>query len=114
MRIKDDGGPAFPSAVRVDEIGPHWKHPGMSLRAYAAIHLRVPALGLPWLDEMIARAERRELAAAVVEGIWANSSSAFLTVIGNEGKRLGDTRMSQTFAREAYETADALIAELKK
>lgn len=50
--INDDGGPAFPNTVKVtDEAYAELR--GMTLRQYAAIHLRVPDSGLPWLDEMI-------------------------------------------------------------
>jgi len=31
---------------------------GMSLRAYAAIHLRVPDSGIEWLDRMIRQARK--------------------------------------------------------
>ena len=43
--------PAFPrqESVLVGDAG--WE--GMSLRQYAAIKLRVPDSGLPWLDVMI-------------------------------------------------------------
>ena len=33
---------------------PHSGSAGMSLRVYAAIHLRLPDSGIDWLDEMIA------------------------------------------------------------
>jgi len=34
----------------------------MSIRQYAAIHLRVPNSGTDWLDEMIREAQRNEFA----------------------------------------------------
>jgi len=58
---QDDGGPAFPqvasSEVHFDAdenpITDYVIYPGMSLRVYAAIKLRVPNSGLDWLDAMI-------------------------------------------------------------
>jgi hypothetical protein len=49
---RDDGGQAFPMidvAIDGNAIG----SAGMSLRQYAAIHLRVPDSGNDWLDDMI-------------------------------------------------------------
>mgnify|MGYP001263604257 CR=1 FL=1 len=39
---------------------------GMSLKEYAAIHLKVPLSGTPWLDEMIQKARRDEFAKAFI------------------------------------------------
>jgi len=44
-----DGGPAFPTPAGIQH------NDGMTLRQYAAIKLRVPESGLPWLDDMIAK-----------------------------------------------------------
>jgi hypothetical protein len=48
--------PAFPSGL-IDPATPedavHSLHKGMTLRQYAAIKLRVPESGEPWLDDMI-------------------------------------------------------------
>jgi hypothetical protein len=63
----DDGGAAFPVRERTINfsgidggriIGSG--SPGMSLRAYAAIKLRVPASGIDWLDAMIVESKRAE------------------------------------------------------
>ena len=40
---------------------------GMTLRQYAAIHLKVPNSGDEWLDEMIAASARNDLAAKVLQ-----------------------------------------------
>jgi hypothetical protein len=70
MRPSIDG--AFPPEFPFPEPGPRTPKPesqappipvvyekgeleSMSLRAYAAIHLRVPDSGIDWLDEMIRR-----------------------------------------------------------
>lgn len=49
---KETGGQAFPSTH------PHGKEDGMTLRQYAAIHLKVPNSGTDWLDEMIEEANK--------------------------------------------------------
>ena len=58
MSNEDGSGPAFPVDPQI----------GLSQRAYAAIHLRVPDSGLPWLDTMIERARRDEFAKAAMQG----------------------------------------------
>lgn len=47
-------------------------HLGSTLpqRAYAAIHLRVPDSGLPWLDAMIERARQEGLVADEIDPDW--------------------------------------------
>jgi len=49
----NDGGYAFPSTVS-DPAFLRWE-PGVTLRQYAAIKLRVPDSGTDWLDEMIVK-----------------------------------------------------------
>lgn len=46
---------------------------GMSKRFYAAITLKVPDSGEEWLDEMIRKANRRDVACYALEGMLANS-----------------------------------------
>lgn len=67
---KNNGGPAFPTPI--DGVGnyadPHYakegvQGPGMTLREYACIHLRVPETNHDWLNELIRTAQRDELAA---------------------------------------------------
>ena len=70
MTDKPDGGSAFPvPTVQYQrwgdsrgggEIFYQPAKPGMSLRAYAAIKLRVPDSGLLWLDEMIEKSMLKE------------------------------------------------------
>ena len=67
----DDGGPAFPGET--GQFGYGYSKPvfapdgdrqwielnqGMSIRVYAAIHLRQPESGIPWLDAMIRKARQ--------------------------------------------------------
>lgn len=56
--FREDGG-------RRDVIGSS----GMTLRQYAAIHLRVPDSGEEWLDRMIERARRDEFAGRAMVGM---------------------------------------------
>ena len=42
---------------------------GMSVRQYAAIHLRVPMSGTEWLDDMIREAQRNEFAARAITAL---------------------------------------------
>ena len=54
----DDGGTAFPR-----HYSPHTRYQpgevdGMTLRQYAAVILRVPDSGTPWLDKMILKSRR--------------------------------------------------------
>jgi hypothetical protein len=68
----DDGGPAFPAGIQMrDPVTLEWGDlppQGMSLRAYAAIKLRVPDSGIDWLDAMIVKAKRDEFAGMEVQG----------------------------------------------
>lgn len=56
--------PAFPTT---EEHGFNSGEPGMTLRQYAAIKLRVPNSGTDWLDEMIRQSVRGELAAKAMQ-----------------------------------------------
>ncbi len=55
----NDGGYAFPSIVS-DPAFLRWE-PGMTLRQYAAIKLRVPDSGTDWLDEMIVKSRNFDI-----------------------------------------------------
>lgn len=62
MSEQQDSGPAFPfiPTDRSGQIAP--TETGMSLRAYAAIKLKVPNSGIGWLDDMIKESQRNEFA----------------------------------------------------
>lgn len=68
------GGPAFPHAN--PGYDGNWDDrrqiEGMTLREYAAIHLRMPNSGVDWLDDMIREARRDELAAKAMQGFLAH------------------------------------------
>lgn len=54
------GGPAFPmpGMTGLPNDGFIYGEQGMTLRQYAAIHLKVPNSGTDWLDEMIKQANK--------------------------------------------------------
>lgn len=55
---------------------------GMSLRQYAAIHLRVPDSGIPDLDAMIRQARRQEMVGRALQGIITNGDWGFDEGVG--------------------------------
>ena len=61
----NNGGPAFPQQLIETDRGKfsadEWIPGGMTLRQYAAIHLRIDDSGTDWLDEMIRAAMPRQL-----------------------------------------------------
>ena len=70
------------------------------VRVAAAVHLRVPDSGLPWLDEMIRKARRDDFAKAALASEWAYDD-------GDDDD--GDVERSPGVD---VTTADMLIAEL--
>jgi hypothetical protein len=72
----------------------------MSLRAYAAIHLKVPQSGLEWLDAMILEAKRDELAGQTILGMHA--------ALQNTIEWPSESGV-QNMARKAYQQADAML-----
>lgn len=67
---------------------------GMSLRQYAAIHLKVADSGTYWLDDMILESVRHELVAKAMQAILSNPDYT------DEDCRL---------AAQSYNVADAMI-----
>lgn len=114
MSAPNDSGPAFPV------MGKRWhpdggfhevQHGGMTLRQYAAIHLRVPNSGDDWLDDMIREAQRNDFAAKAMQGVLSNSDNGggsiepmltFLIDPARDG--------CEWVARVAYRIADAMLA----
>ncbi len=94
------GGPAFPSEENREHMGAIYraKHQGMTLRQYAAIKLRVPNSGTDWLDEMIEKSLRDEVAGKAMQGlmgrVWGNQPAEELFPI---------------WAKSAYAVADAML-----
>ena len=90
----NDGGPAFPTTWP-DQCPVE----GMSLRAYAAIELRQPDIGIDWLDAMITKAKRDDFAAHCIQAsLGANLPSNL------------NKYQAESYARYAYMVADAMIA----
>ncbi|WP_186092828.1 hypothetical protein [Burkholderia gladioli] len=91
-----EGGPAFPVNTQRFEDGSINVYPesGMSLRAYAAIKLRVPDSGIDWLDDMIRTSMQDEFAAKAMSGMLADPDFP------------GD--LTDT-AKIAYDFADAML-----
>lgn len=100
MNNFENSGPAFPVPGLSNLPNGDFLHPecGMTLRQYAAIKLRVPNSGTDWLDEMILKSLRDELAAKAVQGM-----------AGSHGycERGWDQK---DLAGQAYELADAMFA----
>lgn len=99
MSIRPDSEPAFPRQLTQIEnpldfnVRDLQAQSGMTLRQYAAIHLRVPLSGEPWLDEMIREAQRMELMGQALTGL------------------LGDLHGTPNgYANDAREIADAMLA----
>lgn len=90
--------PAFPRAQDATE--------GMSLQAYAAIHLKVPLSGTPWLDEMIQKTRRDEFAKFVTNAIMGDP--VIYSETAQEAKSIG-IDVSTFISRASYEMANALI-----
>lgn len=101
MREKETGGPAFPHDEIHDQVVPY-RHlqaeTGMSLRQYAAIKLRVPDSGTDWLDEMIRKSMRDDIAAKALTSIVAVVYSDNLSV-----------ETEDIVSRQAYCFADSML-----
>lgn len=72
----------------------------LTLREQAALTLRVPDSGTPWIDGMIRKALRQEFAKAAMQGMVAHPDS--------------ETIPADRIADCAVEQADALMAEMEK
>ena len=97
----------------------------MSLRQYAAIKLRVPDSGLPWLDVMIEKSSLNQLAEAALGGLTSNPE--FLHEIAKmingdhhkeegatDGGDSGERVFANGVASAALILADAMLKERGK
>jgi hypothetical protein len=75
---------------------------GMTLRQYAAIHLKVPNSGTDWLDDMIRQSLKNEFAAKAMQGMLADP-----TVRSIKDK-------ASIYACSAYAMADAMLEARQK
>lgn len=93
-----NGWPAFPIPL---QPGQGWQEmapcDGMTLRQYAAIHLRVPDSGTDWLDAMIVEAKRDELAAKAMQAYFTDPNVGFGSDVVEAG------------SQAAYRIADAML-----
>jgi len=67
----------FADANKEKQFGNTYSYGGLKAGEYAAIHLRVPKSGTPWLDEMIAEANWRDLIASMMQGIVENEALSY-------------------------------------
>lgn len=88
----NNGGPAFPHEFKHGD-GRVQRTSGMTLRQYAAIHLCVPDSGTDWLDAMIRKARRDDIAAKAMQGSLADGSEIY---------------KHDEFSRWCYKLADAM------
>lgn len=93
----NDVGQAFPITRHRSDGGHEWTETveGMTLRQYAAIHLKQPDSGDEWLDKMILAAKRDELAAAAMPVL--------------KSEHLSPGKVTEM----AYAQADAMLAAVK-
>lgn len=103
--------PAFPGGWIVETLGHAVTMSGMTLREYAAIHLRVPNSGTPWLDDMIQQSRRDVFAGQAMQGELA-------AMVDPEGDSCGVSidAPNITFDRLAEHwgrLADAMLKETK-
>lgn len=135
----NDGGPAFPSTKSVAAVCPDTGKVqetyivptgGMSLREYAAIHLRVPRSDCKWLDDMIREAQRNELAAKAMAAMVASyrnnmrgvddaqtdADSDIITpardMMIDFNAQTGQYEGASEIASDAYIIADAMLAAM--
>ena len=106
-----DGGPAFACITpekRKHGDGKYYTidvaYPGMALRTYAAIKLRVLDSGVDWLDEMIVKSQRNEFAGQALVGLL----SGWEGVVVPSGRETGNPADVASFA---YQQADAMLRE---
>ncbi|MCG5259779.1 hypothetical protein EM868_09145 [Cupriavidus gilardii] len=85
-----------------DVVAPHavQHYHGLTVRQYAAIHLRIPDSGTAWLDDMIRKAQRDEFAAKAMQSILSNSDLVRQYV----------ESAARGIANDAHEMADAMVA----
>ena len=69
MSTIETGGAAFPLYDHRGDGQLFMVEIGMTMRQYAAIHLRVPNSGADWLDDMIAEAREMDAAERAMQGL---------------------------------------------
>lgn len=100
--MRDIGnGPVFPlENPRLLEKGDLFKQcPGITVRQYAAIHLRLAASGDDWLDLMIRQANLRDIATAALAGMLGGETDT-------------SSYQDDAAARRACRMAEHLLVEI--
>jgi hypothetical protein len=82
--------------------------PGMTLRQYAAIKLRVPRSGDPGIDAMIRESRRAEFAEAAMQGMLAGQHGVPMP------QKDGSISVYDHFSFMAFRYADAMLAEWER
>lgn len=104
MESSEAGGAAFPSML-ADEYGSNFANEGMTLRQYAAIKLKVPNSGTNWLDAVIEKSLRDDLAAKAMQGFVMDEA------LHKEASTAPEWLKS--IADASYELADAVLKARK-
>lgn len=99
--IKDTTG-EFAALVQLEQQ----RTQGLTARQHAAIALRVPASGEPWLDAMIRRARLLDAAALTLQGFIAFGDHQKLSDAGEKVFEI-----DKMLAKSALEAATALLSE---
>ena len=112
-RTADDGVfSAFPQqALGMDGLPCSDAMPGLSRREHAAITLRVPSSGTPWIDDMIREARRWDAAERIVPGLV--NDLEMLGALKTIGEVDGISAEAAA-AKAARSFADALLSALKQ
>ena len=94
MNTKPSNPPAFPHTMCVPNklssamSGTDIPYDGMSLR--------------DWFAGM------------ALQGLYSNSNDVFITVVGKDALKRGESTTEQTFSRIAYEAADSMLTQREK
>lgn len=101
------GAQAFPIAGHSTFSG---QVPGMTMRQYAAIKLRIPESGADWIDDMI-RKSMRDYFAAQCMSAWVGKIRNGRDAIqfSQMADSIGYKSVFDWFASESYKQADAML-----
>jgi hypothetical protein len=99
--------PAFPFQCQGPTTAPEFYY-GFTRQEYAAIHLKQPSSGTPWLDDMILASKRDELAGQALQAMIASASQE------ERAKRLDGVIGCKLISEAAYYAADAMLAARKE
>jgi hypothetical protein len=99
-----------PTVSQTTHGATHWSwQGGFTQRQYAAIHLKVPQSGLPWLDEMIEQARRDAFAGQALAGSLASQTAESHWAFAKQASEPYDGKAIAGIARLCFELADAML-----